>query len=1073
MAFPADPLDILVRLFINGAWVDVTENVRNSGDIIITNRGQTNEASRVQPSQCNLTFTSADGKYSDRNPNSPYYQLLGRNTPIQIQAGSETDSYLALMGRYPSYASTPDSAALDITGDIDIRADIHPDLWTGDTLGHAIAGKWASTSDERSWVFRLHKDGLLQFAWSTDGTIANSFNVNSSTAVPVTSGRCTVRVTVDVNNGSGNHAITFYTSDSVAGSWTQLGTAQVGGGTTSVYASTAQVEVGSGDTGIGVFSTDNPFNGRIYRLQVRDGIAGTIRLDANFTGADPGDRTISDGTNTITLQDRAFIENDSYRFTGEIPKWPVRWDTTGRDITVPITASGPLRRLAQSKTLHSPIYRRFTSFSTLVGYWPLEDALGSQRAAAATSNTRSAGVRSVSFGSASDLLGSQDVLSFTSTSSRMGAGFPLHSGGTAWTFFFAIRLAATPAGDTPLITLSTSGTGNVWTLKATTLGYDWSVLNGDGTSVDSTTFTYGTDAEPDQWTFHALEVEQSGGNVAWNHRWYAQDSGVSWSTGAQSFAGTIGRMSAWNATANANNDDASYGHIGGVTEVDLMFDTTNLAAINGHRDEKAADRIERLCNEEGISLILKGDTFYSPPMGRQTTDTFLNLVQEAVEVDQGVLSESRSRLGLTYTMRYLMQNVRPAAILSYSSGHLADEFNPVEDDQNLANLITVTRKGGSSHTTELTTGRLSTADVGVYEKPFTANVADDVDLLDQGGWRRHLGTWDEERYSKIAVWLQRPQLVADAGLSARVLALDCASRLQITDTPDWQPARDVDVIVRSYREVIKNRGLELEFNTSPYGPYNVAVIGWEDYPGTSSVIGSTSSVLAGGIGDDDTGIVVTSECGWDTGITDLDIEVGGERLTITEVADWEILNGNPFFETDTSDWTGFSGLTISRSSEQAHEGTYSMKCVPDGTSSTVYAESDLVAAEAASDYRARGWLYVSGAAASGIGVLVNWFDSGFNYLSTDGTILVPSVGEWIEWDETHTAPANTEWATIVVSYGGTPPASAIMYADQVMLMAETDGLSQLFTVTRSVNGVVKGHSVDTQVRLWNRTFIGF
>ncbi len=75
---------------------------------------------------------------------------------------------------------------------------------------------------------------------------------------------------MDVDDTFGNHVVTFYTSTSLTGSWTQLGAVITTAGTTSIFNSTASL--GVGDVPTSGFSRPS---GRIHGLEVRNGIAGS------------------------------------------------------------------------------------------------------------------------------------------------------------------------------------------------------------------------------------------------------------------------------------------------------------------------------------------------------------------------------------------------------------------------------------------------------------------------------------------------------------------------------------------------------------------------------------------------------------------------------------------------------------------------------------------------------------------------------------------------------------------------------------------------------------------------------
>jgi hypothetical protein len=175
--------------------------------------------------------------------------------------------YVTFPGTSGNYASTPDSAGLSITGDIDLRIKCAADDWTPASAQDLIA-KFTSVGNLRSYMLQLRTDGKLMFYWSADGTV--SLSAVSSVATGFTDGSVHwVRATFDVDNGSSGRDIKFYTSDDGV-TWTQLGSTQTGAGVTSIADTTSVVTVG--DKGDAV----EPFAGKVYYAEIRNGIGGTI-----------------------------------------------------------------------------------------------------------------------------------------------------------------------------------------------------------------------------------------------------------------------------------------------------------------------------------------------------------------------------------------------------------------------------------------------------------------------------------------------------------------------------------------------------------------------------------------------------------------------------------------------------------------------------------------------------------------------------------------------------------------------------------------------------------------------------
>lgn len=203
--------------------------------------------------------------------------------------GALVDNYANFTGASGAYLSSPDSATASITGDIDIRVNAALTDWTPAAITTLVA-KSLATGNQRSYFFGVKTDGTLQFQNSPDGTAAALVTSASSVAPTVSNGSALwVRVTVDVDDGSGNNVVKFYTStdynvSASTGTWAQLGTTVTNVGTTSIFDSTALVEIGSRDTG-----TTQILTGKVFAAQIYSGIAGTKALQMNARDTFAGD----------------------------------------------------------------------------------------------------------------------------------------------------------------------------------------------------------------------------------------------------------------------------------------------------------------------------------------------------------------------------------------------------------------------------------------------------------------------------------------------------------------------------------------------------------------------------------------------------------------------------------------------------------------------------------------------------------------------------------------------------------------------------------------------------------------
>jgi hypothetical protein len=207
--------------------------------------------------------------------------LFGTDDYMEVNnrwLGHTGSNYLYLPGVASNYASTPDSAALDITGDIDLRVKVAMDDWTP-SAGQYIINKY-TTGSNVSYAFNILTDGRLNFFWSPLGTSAGIISTSSSVTTGIADGTTKwVRATLDVDNGAGTpqYEVKFWLSDDGT-NWTQLGTTVTGAtGVTSLHSGTAPLEIGSVLNG-----TSNPARGKFFRAQVLNGIGGTTVFDANF-----------------------------------------------------------------------------------------------------------------------------------------------------------------------------------------------------------------------------------------------------------------------------------------------------------------------------------------------------------------------------------------------------------------------------------------------------------------------------------------------------------------------------------------------------------------------------------------------------------------------------------------------------------------------------------------------------------------------------------------------------------------------------------------------------------------------
>lgn len=187
------------------------------------------------------------------------------------------------------YVSTPDSAAVSITGGIDLRMQLSMDDWTGSgtfVSKYGVAG-------QRSFIWSITA-GIITFQWSEDGTTNRV--ANSTVSVPYTADDLgCVRVELQADP----MLVIFYTSADGGDTWTQLGASVAPAiGPTSIFDSNVPLELGSY-----LLGTAGRIAGKIYNFNMRDGAGNVV---ARFN---PDRGTIFSNTFTATTGEVYTITN--------------------------------------------------------------------------------------------------------------------------------------------------------------------------------------------------------------------------------------------------------------------------------------------------------------------------------------------------------------------------------------------------------------------------------------------------------------------------------------------------------------------------------------------------------------------------------------------------------------------------------------------------------------------------------------------------------------------------------------------------------------------------------------------
>ncbi|MFE4328736.1 hypothetical protein ACFRQM_04555 [Streptomyces sp. NPDC056831] len=879
MAFPETPLGLRGELLIGGAWTDITRDLYTREPIQIT-YGTASEGAQPDPASCSLLLNNKTGKYSPRNPLSPYYGKLGRNTPVRITVPGP-ESYLALDGAVTSYARTPNTAALNIAGDIDIRVEVTADWYAAGS--QALIGKWISATGQRSYLLRLD-NGSLVFNWSVTG--ASSFI--ATVPLPAMPERAAVRATLDVDNGAGGFTAALWWAPTLDGPWSVIGGPLTSTPVVSIYASTAPLEVAPvAATGV------VPLNGRVHRAEIRAGIGGAVVAVPDFRARTDGTGGFTDSAGRPwSMSGAAELTHREGLFAGEVSEWPPRWSSSERDAWVPVQAAGILRRLGQGRRpLQSTLRRRIPSGAELVAYWPMEDGEESTQLYSPIEGVKPMKVSGLDLAADTSLAGSA-ALPTLGSAATLSATIPTTTI-KGWQTEMVYRLPTMPSIQTEILRVSVAGsTMRTAHVFASTAGIRVEARDADGETLAFILYSNPAALADFVGIWNRLTIfvsDNGGGQTRLVCAWRDISDGIWWYANTI-FTGGMGSATAVVGNWGSGTQGMTIGHLSafavpgsGTNPGSTIYNGADRAFAR----ETAVSRLVRLAAEEPSLLMttVDGDsTADSEQMGPQGQVELMTLLGEVVETDGGILYERMDRLGLVYRDRATLYNQSPALTLDYAAGQLAPPLEPVDDDAALRNDVTVTRSGGSSGRAVVEEGPLSVlppeqGGVGMYEEAVTLSLGNDDQPYRIAGWRAHLGTWDEARYPTARVRLHRhPELIP------AVLALRPGDLLRITNPPPFTGPGPLDLLVRQIQHQPLPRTWEVTLSCVPAGPYRVGVVG-DPVLGRADTDGSSLAAAATATATT-LSVATTVGAPWTTDPAECPFEVrlGGEVVIVRSIS---------------------------------------------------------------------------------------------------------------------------------------------------------------------------------------------
>lgn len=1097
-------------------------------------RGRADESNDVTPTAADFTLDNPEGNLTPSNPASIYWPNVKLGTPARWALNAGTPRLKTITNTI-SQAVVEDIAALDLTGDLDIRIDLQLLPVISTTSDVIVASKYNTSANQRSWRVSVNAGGYPQLEWSTDGALTGYVSAESTYPGVPLSARTVLRVTLDVNNGAAGNDVTFYTGESMTGPWTQIGAVVTTAGVTSVFASTSDLIIGT-ENGLGSPQAENrTVSANVHAFQLRDGINGTAVVDADFGAQISGVPAFVDSTGLAwTMLGTATLTDRWNRITGTVDTWKPKWpwgDLSAQqdgglgegEARVDLEVAGILRRLGTGQSpLDSPLRRAEQADVNIRAYWPMEDENGStQFASALPGGAPMIFTGEVDLASNELLLGSKPLPEFSATTTIVGSVVGTFTGHFIidWYAYFPAGLASST------VVMWAFGTGTVFLWQVALNGTTYTVT---GYDFDNNVITTGSGALAfvGQWSHLRLFVRQDGANVDWDFVYFPvtfpASSGFFFSN---TYAGAVGGVSAVQIPASANLDGVSFGHI---AVYDALNSQQDNAAV-GWLGDTAVARMQRLCDEQSVSFLVIGNPATSARMGVQQINTLLELLRDAQDADGGILYEQMDGVGLIYRTRDSMYNQPPNIVLDGLQKQLANPLEPSLDDYLIRNYIVANRVRGSSF---VASDPASIAEHGLYDESVELNLYQDADLVDAAGWMLHLGSVDEMRFPQASTNLGVAPEMIDAWLT-----VDSGARADLVNLPPQVPMETIRLLVQGYKEDIDPTHWNPTANTTPAEPWDVFLI-FDDADSWVPEeldwrLDPDDSVLTVDLDDNDTTMFVTADPPWvdDNAETPFDLLVNGERMTVTDIdppvgdaefvgaGDADDVTSSVSFVAPSVVAAAAGDLLICAWCSYALTGTYTLPggmfiaALTDGTYTSMEDATEVLGGSGATGTRTATftssdtWSAISIVAhgASGTPAVTEFLSD----VETGGpaaditltTVLTVNPGDWLlaiqswDWDPgnnmgpvtggpagTWTAVADSAipgsntsrtraWAiqaTEANTYSVTFPSLAGINDNHARLyvMSGVTGLSQEFTVVRSVNGVVRAHPTGTRVELW-------
>lgn len=864
-----------VELYYNGAWQDVTESTRDAGSINIQ-VGKGDEQGGTPPSSVRLTLDDIGTAWNPRDPLSPLWGVAGRNTPLRVTADR------------PIITDTFTRSESGSWGDADLGG---PYALIGYGGGTVLADDWDVVGGRGTFTLNaqpIARASRAQDVAASDVDAAVTVIAPQATGGPLELAELMLRhipgssdwVSARLSATTGNAlTIRLYDNDNnveVEQALVTVGLSHAGTGTPLRFR--ARLVGDQLAAKVWAVGDDEPLEWQATGTTEMTGYSGWITVRG-------GRGSGNTNTGAVLAYDDLVVYAVATRFVGEVAAWTPGRDLSGTNRWVDVEAAGPRRRLGQGSDPTRSTMRRWHEEPARAAitshYIPLE---GSNPQAALGTASLSGDVSWESddrFGGSGPLPVVNDVagtvgLRHSTAARKVVVGFLLSvpDGTPDGTRVVHLDGDGSNLSGVSLVYTGASG-GTLERQFYDETGATYSTAHTVATGIDDAPLRV------------VLVVEYDSPDTVMSYLVYqvGQD-------GATDLTGSIGTALAsrnfGSVTGLTFRGQVTVGHIASSSQPgdgmtggggNLLYVSPG-DAVSGYQWETAATRLDRVCDENDIPFSLDGFSSESEFLDGQGVAGLLDILDAAADADGGILYDHHEDgvAALRYRTRRSLYSQVPALSVDFDAQEISPPLDPVLDDQNIRNDVTVTRPGsdGGSAQAVVESGPLGVATVGRYDTSVEVAVAADALLPAQAAWRVHLGTVDDVRYPRLTV-----DLDANPHLAATVDAVVVGDVVAVTNAPGSTPGVSRHIVL-GWSETLPNHpGRKVTFNLAPGEPYNVVEVGDADY----ALVGSDTTTVDGDLDSTTTTLDIVDAHGhtWTDENVPFDVLVGGELMTVTAV----------------------------------------------------------------------------------------------------------------------------------------------------------------------------------------------